>query len=192
MGFRPGVDEGAVLGENDPMTHPSFQRPSTGLAPEFLRDYVALPPEGDIRTLLSEEWERSLAVFGRLSEESLRHRYAEGKWSIAEILGHLIDCERIFSTRVLRIARRDPEDQRSFDQDLYVASGAFDDRSGPSLLAEASALRAANIALFSSFPPELFERSAIVSGERISIAVIIWAIAGHEIHHRRVIQERYL
>jgi len=127
-----------------------------------------------------------------LSEAHAEHRYAAGKWSIKEILAHLIDGERIFGARAVAFARGDRTALPGFDQDAYVAASNADRRPLAEILEELAAVRAATIALFRSFDEAELGRSGIASESRISVRALGFVIAGHEVHHREVIEERYL
>lgn len=165
-------------------------------APEEYADhygrYIAVMPDGDLLGLLRDQAAKTVALLEGLSEEEALFRYAEGKWSIKEVLGHLVDTERIFATRGLVFARGDTTPLPGFEQDDYVASAEFDARSLESLLAEFGHLREANIALFASLDEAAQLRSGSASGVGFTARSVPWIIAGHERHHVAVLKERYL
>ena len=133
------------------------------------------------------------ALFGNLSESAVAGlRYALGKWTPKEILGHLIDDERIFAYRALCIARGDPRPLESFDENVYVAGANFEGRTLRDLLREYSLVRAATIALFASLDEEACLRRGTVAGYTASVRGLAFHIAGHELHHLAVLRERYL
>ena len=117
--------------------------------------------------------------------------YAPGKWSLKEVLGHLIDDERIFAYRALCVARREPLSLPGFDENQYVAAASFESRSIADLLREYRAVRAATIALFESLTPEEWLRKGMVNGYIASVRGLAFHVVGHELHHLRVIRERY-
>ena len=119
-------------------------------------------------------------------------RYAPGKWTLKEVLGHLIDDERIFAYRALCIARGDAHPLESFDEKLYVAGANFEERALNDLLREYSLVRAATIALFESLTPDAWLRRGTMAGYTASVRGLAFHIAGHELHHVRVLKERYL
>jgi len=127
-----------------------------------------------------------------MAEERARYRYAEGKWSIKEVIGHLIDSERIFTCRAMSIARGEQQSLPGFEQDTYVALGGFDNRSLDSLLAEYRAVREATLALFESFDAAAWLRSGVANDSNISVRALAYITAGHEAHHLAVLRERYL
>ncbi|WP_294823896.1 DinB family protein [uncultured Flavobacterium sp.] len=120
------------------------------------------------------------------------YRYAEGKWTIKDILQHLIDSERIFAYRALRFSRNDTTELPGFDENLYAANAHGDDRSINELLTEMSALRHANIMMFKSFNPEDMLRKGTASGYTVSVRAFGFLLIGHQNHHIKVFKERYL
>ena len=132
-------------------------------------------------------------LFGNQSETAVAGlRYAPGKWTPKEILGHLIDDERIFAYRALCIARGDTRPLESFDENVYVAGANFEERALNDLLREYSLVRAATIALFESLTPDAWLRRGTVAGYTASVRGLAFHIAGHELHHLRVLTEKYL
>ena len=143
----------------------------------------------DILHRQSEEISRLLTG---MSDERARYRYAAGKWSIKEVVGHLIDCERVFAFRALSIARGEQQRLPGFEQDAYVTVAGFDDRALDDLLAEYRTVRRATLALFDSFDPAAWMRSGIANDGSISVRALAYIVAGHEAHHLAVLRERYL
>jgi len=120
------------------------------------------------------------------------YRYAEGKWTIKEILQHLIDCERIFSYRALRFSRNDKTPLPGFEENDYVKNTDAVNRSIQDLLTEMAVVRQATLSLFKSFSPEQLLLKGVASGNEISVRAIGFIITGHQKHHQRIFQERYL
>lgn len=120
------------------------------------------------------------------------YRYAEGKWTIKDIIQHIIDTERIFTYRALRISRNDKTPLPGFEENDYVANTNANVRSIQDLLAELSAVRHATLYLFKSFSWEQLERIGIASNNEISVRAIGFILIGHQKHHQKVFQERYL
>ena len=132
-------------------------------------------------------------LFGSLSEDAIAGlRYAPGKWTPKEILGHLIDDERIFAYRALCIARGDMRPLESFDENAYMAGANFEQRPLADLLREYGLVRAATIALFASLTDDAWLRRGTVAGYTASVRGLAFHIAGHELHHLAVLRERYL
>ena len=122
----------------------------------------------------------------------MNYRYAEGKWTIKEIIGHLIDAERIFAYRMLRFARKDATDLPGFDENEYVPASEANERSIHGLLEEFTTVRAGTFSLWRSLTNEMLQRSGTVNGNRLSVRALAYITCGHEIHHLAVIKERYL
>jgi uncharacterized damage-inducible protein DinB len=127
-----------------------------------------------------------------LDDETLASSYQEGKWTILEILLHLIDCERIFAYRALRIARKDKTPLPGFDENLFAQNSGANKRKILGIVKEYSLLRASTIELFQSFTPEMWEQMGEANGQTISVSSLPYIIAGHELHHRNMIEEKYI
>lgn len=167
-------------------------RPDAGEYHEYYGMYTQQVPDGDVLDTLARELEDTLALLRSLTDERARHRYAPDKWSIKEVVGHVVDTERIFATRALACARSDPEAYPSFEQEGYVASADLDARPVASLAGEFEHLRRANLLLFRSWSAEHAMRRGVASGREFTARSIPFILAGHEIHHKRVVRERYL
>lgn len=171
----------------------SYSTPPEGkeYAP-WAENYVRRVPGGDIVEYLEEQGERVMALLGSISEEGSLYRYAPGKWSIREVLGHINDTERVFSYRALRIGRGDRTPLPGFEQDDYVAAGEADGTAWGALTAEFEAVRRATAALFRNLPAGAWERVGTAGGHAFSTRALAWATAGHVEHHLAILQERYL
>ena len=145
---------------------------------------------------LLEELEISLHDFIRFVREipmdKFDYRYAEGKWTIKDIIQHIIDAERIFAYRALRISRNDPTPLPGFEENDYVENTDANSRSIQELLTELSAVRHSNLLLFKSFSNEQLTRMGTASNHPISVRALGFLIIGHQKHHQKVFQERYL
>jgi hypothetical protein len=126
-----------------------------------------------------------------LDDAAARSRYAAGKWSVKEVLGHLTDAERIFAYRLMRIARRDATPLPGFDENAYVPAGEFDARPLDSLVGEFGALRLSTIELVEGLPSDAWARRGQASGASITARALAYIIVGHVAHHARVLRERY-
>lgn len=127
-----------------------------------------------------------------IPDDKAYYSYAEGKWTVKEVIGHVIDTERIMAYRALRIARNDQTPLASFDENDYVISANFNDRSLESLSNEFAALRRSNIYLFKHFSEVEFGRMGMASGNPVSVRALLYITVGHLNHHRKVIEERYI
>ncbi|GGF76504.1 hypothetical protein GCM10010912_21990 [Paenibacillus albidus] len=142
--------------------------------------------------LLEQQSQQVLAMFGGLSEEKGDYRYAPGKWSIKEVLGHLIDTERIMSYRLLRIARGDKTPLAGFEEGDYVAAAGFGRFTLQELLGQYKAVRESTLALVASLPEEVSTLAGTANGNPISARAQAAILIGHELHHLNIIRERYL
>jgi uncharacterized damage-inducible protein DinB len=142
--------------------------------------------------MLARQADETIAVLRNQPPEIADHRYAEGKWSVKEVVGHVCDAERIFSYRILRIARADQTPLAGFDENAYVPAGNFAARTLESLLAEFAAVRQATIALIASLPDEAWARTGIANDNLISARALAYITTGHELHHREILLTRYL
>lgn len=167
-------------------------RPAASEHQPYYSKYIALVPEGDIVRTLATERDTTLGFLDTVTAEKSLYRYEPGKWSIRESYVHLTDTERIFSYRALRIARGDQTPLPGFEQDDYVAPSAADSRDWSSIVDEYRAVRAATIALFANLPNEAWTRAGTAGGNPISVRAIAWIAAGHDIHHRILLREKYL
>jgi hypothetical protein len=167
-------------------------RPDTSEYNPYFERYIGKVPDGPIMKLLSTQQDEFVAFLDGVGEEKSAFRYAPEKWSVKQVVGHVIDTERIFGTRALAIARGDRTPLPSFDQDAYVDGGNFDDRTLSDLVAEFENLRRSLLLLFASFDDEIWLRTGNAGGNDVSVRAIPWILAGHLIHHVRVLKERYL
>jgi hypothetical protein len=170
-----------------------ISRPTSAEYNPFYETYLRLVPEGaDPLAQLREQAGTLRALLAPLTDEQALYRYAPGKWSIKESLVHIIDTERIFSYRALRIGRGDDTPLPGFDQDSYVPASGADSRSLASIWAEYDAVRAATLVLFESFPAEAQARVGTASGGPMSLRAVAHILPGHEANHLALFRERYL
>lgn len=166
-------------------------RPAPSEHHTYYATYISEVPEGSVLATLAGQIDQTAALLARVPESKASFRYAEGKWSIKEVVGHLADTERVFSYRALRVARGDTTPLASFDENAWVPFGDFDRRTLADLTAELRAVRAATMTLFNSFTGEAWLRIGTASGHPISARALAWIVTGHERHHLRVLAERY-
>lgn len=168
------------------------QPPLTGEYFEYYHGYIARVPAGDIIAILATQIEDTLIPLRELTDEQANFAYAPGKWTVKEVIGHMADAERVFAYRAMRIARGDATPLASFDENAYVPPARFRDRPLASLLAEFTAVRRATVALLAGLPPEAWTNVGVASTHPVSVRALAWIAAGHEIHHRELLAERYL
>ena len=169
----------------------NFERPAAGTFGDFYRGYVDLVPDGDLRRLLPVIFDANYRAMRTITPEQERHRYAPGKWSIREMVGHMADTERVMSYRALRVARGDTTPLPGFDENLFVSVARYDDLPLDQVLGELMAVHAATILLFENLADEAWDRMGAASGAPISVRALAYIIAGHELHHMNVLRERY-
>ena len=157
----------------------------------YYERYISLVPEEDVLIALDQQLAETLILLRGASEQHGTFRYEPEKWSVKEVLGHMIDTERIMSYRALRIARNDRTPLAGFEQDDYVTNGSFDKRSVASLAREFEQVRRATISLFRNLEPEAWERTGSANNASVSVRALAYIIAGHELHHKRLLKERY-
>jgi uncharacterized damage-inducible protein DinB len=161
-------------------------------APYTIMYIGLLPDDGLVLKHLEDNLHATTDFIRALPEEKLAYRYAEGKWTIKEILAHLIDDERIYTYRALRYARNDETELPGFEQDAYALESGANERSVDDLLEEFAAVRRSTIALFNSFEDHVMTRAGVASGNVMSVRAAAYHIAGHELRHLNIIKERYL
>jgi uncharacterized damage-inducible protein DinB len=154
--------------------------------------YVELVPAGDVVATLSRQLDDTLSLLRGLSEAQADSRYAPGKWSIKEVVGHILDTERIFGHRAFRFARNDQTPLPGFEQDGYVLAAAFDRRRLPDLAEEFEHVRRGNLYLFRHLDEEAWLRRGTASDNEVSVRALAHIMAGHEAHHMQIVRTRYL
>ena len=165
--------------------------PAAGEYLAYYGAYTRLAPEGDIVETLRRQHRECQALYAGITEAHSEFRPAAGEWSIKQVLGHLVDTERIFSYRALVFARADTVALPGMEPDPYVHSGAFDARTLVDIVSEFSHLRAATIALFNGLLDEAWGRGGTASNAHVTVRALAWIIAGHELHHVQSLKEKY-
>ena len=168
------------------------ERPDRGEAVEYYFTYIDQVPDGDIRDILESQLPETLSLLRGISEEKSAFRYAPGKWSVREVLGHVNDAERLFVFRAFWFARGFDSPLPSFDQDAAITTAGADARSWSSHVEEFAAIRAATVAFFRDLPAEAWARRGIASDNPFTVRALAYIAAGHAIHHGRILRERYL
>jgi uncharacterized damage-inducible protein DinB len=167
-------------------------RPAKSEYDPYYEKYISLVPDDhDLLAALERQLQEMMMLVRSISPEHALFRYEPGKWSIKEVLGHVIDSERIFAYRILRIARGDRTPIEGFDQDPYVKNGDFDKRSVATLGIEFEQVRRATISLLRHLSPEAWQRIGNASKVDVSVRALAYIIAGHELHHRSILKEKY-
>jgi hypothetical protein len=169
-----------------------MQRPRSNEYPPYYNRYINLVDDDDILSVLEDLKQEMSDLLNGLGEEAAAFRYEPDKWSVKEVVGHVIDVERVFAHRALRFARNDKTPLPEFDQDDYITHANFDIRTLIDIADEYRAVRESTLSLFYSFSDEYYSREGVASGVKFTVRAIPFIISGHEIHHLRIIREKYL
>jgi uncharacterized damage-inducible protein DinB len=173
------------------MSTAARSRPDTSEYAPYYQTYVNGVPDGDVVAVLRESGRDLTDALHAVPEARASHRYGEGKWTIREVVGHVSDAERIFSYLALRFARGDQTPLASFDENVYVPTSGAEQRTLANLVAELAAVREASVRMFDALPDEAWSRRGTASGHEVSVRAIAYIIAGHALHHLRILRERY-
>ncbi len=157
----------------------------------FYQPYVALVTEPDVLDVLERQAAELPALAAAVAPDRERFRYGEGKWSVRQVVGHLIDSERVFGYRAFCIARGDRASFPGFDEGEYVTASQYDDTSLADLAVEFEAVREANLAFLRRLRPAAWATIGTANGKPVSVRALAWIMAGHVRHHQRVLAERY-
>jgi hypothetical protein len=169
-----------------------FKKPDLEMFPEYTRSYIKLIPEGDIIDILAEQLVTTFKLLSEVTGAEAEFRYEAGKWTVSEVLGHLTDTERIMSYRILRIARGDTTPLLGFDENEFVKEASFYKRTMADLLEDYQNVRRATISLLKGLPQNSLLNISKANGYDVSVETIAYMIAGHELHHLKIIKEKYL
>jgi hypothetical protein len=166
-------------------------RPDLNRVPEFFHNYIKQVPEDDLMTAFKNQ--TSLVVdFFNIPTDKIDYAYAEGKWTIKEMLQHIIDAERVFGYRALRFARKDPTPLPAFDENLFAKNAKADKRTWKDLIEEFKTVRKATEWLYSSFDDEQLNATGVSNNHSNYVLAFGYISIGHTLHHLKVIEERYL
>lgn len=169
-----------------------MRRPESTEYAKFYAGYVSLVPETDVMTALQDQVFDFETLLADISDEQGDYAYAENKWTIRELLGHMIDGERVFSYRAFRISRSDETPLASFEENAYVANSNFKNRTLRDLVEEFSCLRNANVLMFQNMDETAWSRIGTASDAKVSVRALAYIMVGHVRHHLHILRERYL
>jgi hypothetical protein len=172
-----------------PITIP---RPEPGEYLEYYGKYIVRVPDGDLISILREQLMDSVALLRGVSAEKADYAYGPGKWTIKEVVGHMIDVERVMAYRALRFARNDKTDLPGFDENAWVPNANFGARTLGDLLEEFQVVRASTIHFAKHLDDEMLKRRGSANGAAVTVRALLYIIAGHERHHVALLKERYL
>ncbi len=170
----------------------TWTRPIEGEYLPYQLNYINRVPEGDMIEILKTTIAETAAFLKSIPADKLDYRYAEGKWTIKQVVQHLIDTERIMTYRALTFARNDITELPGFEENDYAEESNVDERSLDDMINEYAAVRNASILLFKSLNDTLLNRSGIANRGRVKVKTFAYVIAGHALHHEAIIRERYL
>ncbi len=168
-----------------------FHRPAPDEYAPYYSRYISLTPDGDLAVTMRNQIAEIRATFGSLTEARAGFAYAPGKWTIKEILGHLIDTERVFCYRAISISRGDPAPLPSYDQDVWVRSGRYSERPIASLVDEWIAVRLATIAFVEGAPDDAPPRRGVASDNVASAQALLYILPGHVNYHFQTLRALY-
>lgn len=170
-----------------------IDKPKAGEFPSYDDMYITpLPDDGLLLRHLKENFEAVKKLVLSLPPEKLLFAYAPGKWTIKEILVHIVDDERIYAYRALCIARNEKKELPGFEQDDYVTFSGANERDIANILEEYESVRSSTIAMLNGLPDEAYTREGVANSSRFTVRALAYHLAGHEMHHLRMIKDRYL
>lgn len=167
-------------------------RPEQAEAASYYFTYIDQVAGDDIAAVIERQLDEAMATFAGISEETSQHRYAPDKWSIRQVLNHVTDTERAFAFRTLWFARGFDAPLPGYDQNIAAAGAGADGIAWAAHVEEFRRVRLSTISLFANLPPEAWTRSGIASDNRFTVRAMAFIVAGHVVHHLRILRERYL
>ena len=173
-------------------TTPGAIRPADDEYLPYYGRYIQRVPDGDVLSTLSQQIGETLALLRGLPESVASYRYAPDKWSVNEMVGHVIDSEKIFAYRALRFARADTTPLAGYEQDDYVRNSTFNSYPLAELAAEFEVVRKSTLNFFRHIDEEAWGRRGVANNAEVSVRALAYIIAGHELHHREILRPRYL
>ena len=172
-----------------------LNQPEQGEYASFYQNYVTNAIEaaqGNILQLLTELKDNTYGFFKSIPPEKAEYAYSEGKWTIKQLLGHLIDAERVFAYRALCFSRKETKELPGFDENDFVNNANFNSRTIDDLAKEFKSVRESNLYMLNALTDEQANFSGIANGNPVSVRALAYIMAGHELHHIQIITERYL
>ena len=160
--------------------------------PDYLANYISQVPFPELLEGLEESRKEGIAFFKQIDPEKWDYAYQDGKWTIKQVLAHMLDVERIFAYRALRFSRKDKTPLPGFDDDIYAVNCNAENRTAESLMAEFDSVRRATIQLYAYMDGSMLTFKGIANKIEINAYDIGWVMIGHQLHHQQTIQERYL
>lgn len=172
-------------------SHWSNARPDPNEYAPYYQNYIEKVPEGNLLDIFKNLMEETTTLINSLSSEQAARQYNPDKWSVSEVIGHIIDNERIMGTRALCISRGETKQLPGYDQELYIANGNYAVRSLKSLSKEYRMLRSSHIEMFSGFSSDMLQIKGNADGKLVSVRAVAFIMAGHERHHLDILYDKY-
>jgi len=173
-------------------TAATLVRPNADEHSAFYGQYIRLVPDGDLISILRDQIAGTAALLRNAPPDRADFAYAPGKWTVKQVVGHMIDVERVMSYRALRFAHNDATELPGFDENEWVANSNFAERTLADLVDEYEAVRAATIHFAKHLDADALLRRGTANGQGVSVRALLYIIAGHELHHVALVRERYL
>lgn len=170
----------------------AVSRPVAAEYASYYGGYVSLVKGDGVLAQLTSQIQATVSLLSNIDEEKADYRYEPGKWSIREVLGHMIDAERIFAYRALRFSRYEPANLPGFEQDNYVCLGPYAQCKMAYLIEEVEIVRKGTLCVFRNMTPEMWSRGGVASDNPMTVRAVAYVLAGHELRHVQVLKERYL
>jgi hypothetical protein len=174
------------------MTAPTITRPKADEHAPYYAKYIERVPDGNIVALLRDQLVDTTALLRRATSGREDYAYAAGKWTVKEVVGHVIDVERVMGYRALSIARNDPAELPGFDENAWVANANFGVRTLADLVEELQGIRASTVHFAKHLDGAALARRGVANHQGVSVRALLYIIAGHERHHAALLRERYL
>ncbi|HET7025341.1 MAG TPA: DinB family protein [Gemmatimonadales bacterium] len=169
----------------------TIPRPAESEYKPFYHTYISMVPDGDLLKTLADQFEAHAKALAQVPADREQHRYAPDKWTVAEVVGHLADSERVFAYRILRFARNDATPLPGFDEKAWTPASNYAKRRLADVVAEFRAVRQGTLALLKGLGPEALIRTGTANNSPVSVRALAYTIAGHERHHMKILKERY-
>ncbi len=160
--------------------------------PEYYHKYINLAIDDDLKTALERHQTELVSFLKNIPKKRWDYRYADGKWSIKEVVQHIIDAERVFAYRALRFARKDQTPLPGFDENLFAGYSNADKRKKKELIEELKTVQKSSAQMLSSFDEEQLEQPGVASNQPTFVKGIAYILIGHALHHKNILEERYL
>ncbi len=169
-----------------------MRRPEKNEYTSYFEEYIKDVQGNEPIRNLEDQFQEIQSLLQSLSNDKANYTYSQGKWTIKEVLGHIIDSERIMGYRALCISRKEKQSLPGFEQDDYVKESNFKDRTITNLLEEYRTVRKSTISLFKNFNDDMYYQRGVANDKEVTVLALLYIIAGHEMHHMKILKERYL